>query len=84
MQSGAQSTAPIGPTDSSWQEPYDLVLSLLGCDPTSGSSNSSSSPGANDTDTESKGLSGFACLKAAPADQLVAAQEAAINASAGA
>lgn len=70
MQSGAQSTAPIGPTDSSWQQPYDLVLSLLGCDSNSTSSNSSSG-----------GSSGFECLKNAAADELVMAQEAAVNAS---
>lgn len=77
MQSGAQSTAPIGPTDSSWQRPLDLVLSLLGCEGNSTSDNSTESSG-------SSGLSGFECLKAAPADQLVSAQEAAINASNGA
>ena len=72
MQSGAQSTAPIGPTDSSWQEPYDLVLSLLGCDgsnSTVGTTNSSASG------------TGFECLKNTPGDELIAAQEAAINAS---
>lgn len=72
MQSGAQSTAPIGPTDSSWQEPYDLVLSLLGCD-----GSNSSVGGVNSSDLGT----GFECLKNVPGDELVAAQEAAVNAS---
>lgn len=92
MQSGAQSTAPIGPTDSSWQEPYDLVLTLLGCDgtaPLSSSNSTESSESTNSTtganaNGNSTTLSGFECLKQAPADALVQAQEAAINASAGA
>ena len=71
MQSGAQSTAPIGPTDSTWQQPYDAIVAAIGC--SNGTSNS----------TEST-QSSFECLKAAPAEAIIAAQEAVVNATGGA
>jgi len=71
MQSGAQSTAPIGPTSSTWQQPYDAIVAAIGC--ANGTSNS----------TEST-QSSFECLKAAPAEAIIAAQEAVVNATGGA
>jgi len=71
MQSGAQSTAPIGPTDSNWQQPYDAIIAAIGC--ANGTSNS----------TESS-QSSFECLKAAPAEAIIAAQDAVVNATGGA
>jgi hypothetical protein len=71
MQSGAQSTAPIGPTDSTWQMPYDAIVSAIGC-------NANSTEGSNTTQ------SSFECLKATPADAILAAQEAVLNVTGGA
>ena len=71
MQSGAQSTAPIGPTDSTWQMPYDAIVNAIGC-------------GANSTDSSNSTQSSFECLKAAPAEAILAAQEAVVNATGGA
>ncbi|TXT13270.1 hypothetical protein VHUM_00637 [Vanrija humicola] len=31
MQSGAQSTLPVGPVEATWQKPYDDLLGLAGC-----------------------------------------------------
>ena len=71
MQSGAQSTAPIGPTDSTWQQPYDAIVAAIGCSNSTG----------NSTDSTQ---SSFECLKAAPAEAILAAQEAVVNATGGA
>jgi hypothetical protein len=71
MQSGAQSTAPIGPTDSTWQMPYDAIVTAIGC-------------GANSTQGSNTTQSSFECLKATPADAILAAQEAVLNVTGGA
>lgn len=57
MESGAQSTAPIGRTDSTWQGPYDATVGFANCTV----SNS----------TASQYNSSFACLKALPATALL-------------
>jgi carboxylesterase type B len=64
MESGAQSTAPIGPTGTTWQGPYDLLVEYAGC---SGNASANSTSASN--------ASSFDCLKALPADQILAAQE---------
>jgi hypothetical protein len=77
MQSGAQSTAPIGPTDSTWQMPYDYIVQAIGC--------TGNSTSGNNTDSSSNSTqSSFECLKAAPAEAIITAQAAAVNASFGA
>jgi hypothetical protein len=34
MESGAQSTAPVGPANSTWQTPYNQVVQLANCSAT--------------------------------------------------
>lgn len=40
LESGAQSTIPIGPTDEIWQEPYDLLVQYAGCNSSNSSTDS--------------------------------------------
>ncbi|KAK1927549.1 Carboxylesterase [Papiliotrema laurentii] len=72
MQSGAQSTAPIGPTDSTWQGAYDKLVQFAGCEvgSTNGSTNATTPTGANVGNYSSS----FECLKYLPAEQLLSAQ----------
>jgi hypothetical protein len=62
MESGAPSTAPIGPSSSSWQVAYDGLVGLLNC------------TSANATSYKASNQSSFECLKAAPAEAILAAQ----------
>ena len=64
MQSGAQSLIPLGPTATTWQEPYDHLIELTNC-----SSNATSAGTTNATADQDS----FNCLKYLPADQLFAA-----------
>ncbi|KAL7419296.1 hypothetical protein Q5752_006133 [Cryptotrichosporon argae] len=57
MESGAQSTNPLGPANTTWQTPYDLTVAYAGCNAT-----------ANGTAAGNQ--STFDCLKALPADVL--------------
>ena len=66
MESGAQATAPLGPTSTTWQSPYDLIVQYLNC-----SSSNSTSAAANQ--------SSFDCLKAVPAEELLQAQVQTLN-----
>lgn len=72
MESGAPSTAPIGPTNSTWQAPYDAVVTLLNC------------TSKNATSYQASNQSSFDCLKAAPADAILKAQLQVQNQSYGA
>ncbi|WWD00792.1 hypothetical protein V866_007727 [Kwoniella sp. B9012] len=88
MESGAQSTAPIGPTGSTWEDAYQYLLQVTNCSATSSTSaNSTSGVSSNTTSTAnattassatsnstSSGLTGFECLKALPADALLKGQ----------
>jgi len=67
MQSGAQSTAPLGPTNTTWQAPYDFLVNAAGCNVT-----------ANHTvaGNASTNSSQFDCLKRVPANTLVNASVA--------
>lgn len=62
MQSGAQSTSPLGPTGEFWQGPYDMVANLAGC------------KNASTPLTAAGNQSTFDCLKDVPATKLLAAQ----------
>lgn len=62
MMSGAQSTAPLGPTSQFWQTPFDMVANATGCR----NATSPTTAAANQTI--------FDCVKAVPADKLLAAQ----------
>lgn len=70
MESGAQSTAPLGPTGSTWQGPYNALVDYAGCNTTAStnSTTGNSTSAANFT-------SSFDCLKSIPASQLLLAQE---------
>lgn len=69
MHSGAPSTVPIGPTDSTWQIPYDRLVDFAGCNTAAkGNSSMGNSTLAGDFDNS------FDCLKSLPGDQLLAAQ----------
>ncbi|ORY24002.1 Alpha/Beta hydrolase protein [Naematelia encephala] len=60
MESGAQSVAPIGPTATTWNAPYDALVKLTNCSYTL-----NYTVGSNDS---------FTCLKTLPAEQILAAQ----------
>ncbi|RSH92324.1 hypothetical protein EHS25_008739 [Saitozyma podzolica] len=60
MESGAQSVSPIGPTATTWQTAYNAVVSAANCSVTN--------------TTAAGNQSTFDCLKALPAQQLLAAQ----------
>jgi hypothetical protein len=60
MESGAQSVTPIGPTATTWQAPYNAVVAAANCSVTN--------------TTAAGNQSTFDCLKALPAQQLLAAQ----------
>jgi hypothetical protein len=60
MESGAQSVAPLGPTATTWQEPYDALVTFANCSVTN--------------TTAAANQSTFECLKGLPAEQLLAAQ----------
>lgn len=64
MESGAQSTAPLGPANTTWQAPYNAFATAAGCNVTSYS---------NGTAISSNGslASNFNCLKALPATTLL-------------
>ena len=73
MESGAQSSAPIGPTATSWQGPFDLLLKYTNCtaNSTTGSNATTSSSMAG---SATANQSAFECLKAVPGDLLIKAQ----------
>lgn len=68
MQSGAQSTAPIGPTGSTWQGPFDALVNFAGCNTSANSTMGNATLAGNFT-------SSFECLKSLPAAQILAAQQ---------
>lgn len=74
MQSGAPSTVPIGPTESTWQEPYDLLAGSAGCN---GTSSTNSTVGQGEVEDEEVDCydSSFECLKSLTGGELLAAQE---------
>ena len=61
MESGAQSIAPLGPTGSTWQAPYDAIVKAANC----------SAPLSDSTGSAAANQSTFECLKALPAEQLL-------------
>lgn len=71
MQSGAASSIPMGPTESTWQEPYDLLAAFAGCD---GSASNNITAGGDDKDEECYD-SAFECLKSLTGQELLGAQE---------
>ena len=74
MESGAQSTTPLGPTATTWQSAYDLLLSITGCGGNATSASNATSTNVTTTNsTASSGSSGdgFACLKALNATTLL-------------
>lgn len=82
MQSGAQSTAPLGPTGDTWQKPYDDLVKLAGCAPVNTTVNGTSKVTVGNLTVRGGGKStavssysateaSFSCLKALPAGQLL-------------
>ncbi|WWC68137.1 uncharacterized protein I206_102060 [Kwoniella pini CBS 10737] len=87
MESGAQSTAPIGPTASTWEDAYQYLLQVTNCSgqttaQSSSSANSTSSSGnattssvpSTGSNSSSTALTGYECLKALPAEALLKGQ----------
>lgn len=79
MQSGAQSTAPIGPTGTTWQGPYDALVEFAGCGAVNGSGSGANATGegyeAINSTAPSASSSSWECLKGLSAEELLAAQE---------
>ncbi|WRT64599.1 uncharacterized protein IL334_001532 [Kwoniella shivajii] len=73
MESGAQSTLPLGPTASTWEDVYQALLQATNCSstpPSASTANTTTSPSTQSNSTSS----GFDCLKALPADALLKGQ----------
>ena len=79
MHSGAQSTAPIQPTQEFWQGAYDSLVKYAGCGNITAGSNrtnvASSALSSSSLAATGPGNSTFECLKRLPAQALLAAQE---------
>jgi hypothetical protein len=69
MESGAQSTAPIGPTATTWERPFDLVVQFAGCNASASAANGSAAGNATAYSST------FDCLANIPTERLLAAQE---------
>ncbi|KAK4688859.1 hypothetical protein P7C73_g1244, partial [Tremellales sp. Uapishka_1] len=66
MESGAQSTTPIGPTADTWQGPYNALVNATGCN----------APSNLTTNSAAANQSTFECLKALPVQQIANASVA--------
>jgi carboxylesterase type B len=75
MESGAQSTAPIGPTGSTWQGPYNALVNYAGCNTTALTNGTASNSTAGNSTSAANFSSSFECLKSIPASQLLLAQQ---------
>ncbi|WVF69607.1 hypothetical protein IAT40_004385 [Kwoniella sp. CBS 6097] len=69
MESGAQSTLPLGPTASLWDDAYQYLLTVTNCTTTPSTNGT-----ANSTEVASSGDSAWNCLKTLPAEQLLQGQ----------
>ncbi|TYJ55469.1 hypothetical protein B9479_003859 [Cryptococcus floricola] len=72
MESGAPSTAPIGPANSTWENAYQALLSASNCSSTSPSTNSTAS--ANVLNANTATSTPFDCLRSLSSEQILAAQ----------
>ncbi|OCF45772.1 hypothetical protein I317_00260 [Kwoniella heveanensis CBS 569] len=71
MESGAQSTLPLGPTASTWEDAYQYLLNVTNCTTAASPNNSS----VNATAVQSNGTGdAWTCLKTLPAEQLLQGQ----------
>ncbi|WVR04784.1 hypothetical protein IAU60_001796 [Kwoniella sp. DSM 27419] len=72
MESGAQSTLPLGPTGSTWEGAYQYLLKATGC--VSGGGNSTASNSTSVATNATATQSPWQCLQNLPADQLLQGQ----------
>jgi hypothetical protein len=63
MESGAQSSAPLGPANTTWQAPYNYMVTSVGCNITTAANGTALGATARTSNTSLIPTSSFNCLK---------------------